>query len=473
MNLLRDAPRWIFFATLAFAPWAYGGTTATSIETINWLLLATLLLWAAELIVCRRKPQFPTAILFIALVLLVVGGWMSLNAMSIYDPMFQTFAPISNVAPRAPGSIDYAISVAWMIRAALLFGVILFVTDLSQDNGWLLRLWQAIGFVAGSIALLGLLQKATGAGMIFWEEPPGEKLTTFFATYYYHANAGAFLNLVWPLTAGLAVRAFSSGAAGPGVRATWLIIFMLNMAAIAANTSRMAQFIAIGCFLAICWQLGPPLIRRLSRVERSIALAGAVVILLTLFALGQAVHLEQPLTRWAHLSENFPRDARWLASRVAFDAMHNVGVFGFGPGTFRAVFPMFNNAAHQPAPGSWRFLHEDYLQTLLEWGWVGSALWVLLIFGGIAEAVRNLRKEKSFRRSQRAEVRGQVKTIGGRREWTPRRRMILPLVIIALASVLVHALVDFPLQIMSIQLYVATYLGLCWGSGDWKGERLK
>ncbi len=449
MSIVRDAARWIFLAALIYAPWAYGGTTSTSIQIINWLLLLAFILWIVELLVRWRRPRFPRLLLFLTCALITIGGWMALNAISIYDSDFYVFVPLRNFASHLTGSVDYAISAAWMLRGALLLCAILFVVDVSQSSRWLLRLWYTIGLAGGTIAFVGLLQKATGAQMIFWQTAPVWGAKTFFATYYYHGNAGAYLNLVWPLTAGLAVRAFTKPS-HPGMRALWVSVLILTLAAVLANTSRMAQLIALLLLIALCVQLGPALLRKVSHGEKNIALAGVIAILLTLFALGQATHLEQPLNRWQSVTKRISSDARWQASRVAIGALRDVGFFGFGPGTFRVVFPSYNNVANKPAPGTWRFLHEDYLQTVLEWGWVGSSLWALLFVGGIAIGIRSYKKSAA-------------------QGWAPRRRLLQPFVITALIGVALHGLVDFPFQIASIQLYVATYLGLCWGSSVWQG----
>lgn len=479
--MLTHCSRWIFFFALVVAPWFYGATTATSIVVINWLLGAALLLWALELLVKRRWPKFPLTLLLLIAALLAIGIWMTLNARSIYDPEFGTFAAIDSFAPHAPGSVDYAISVAWMIRGALLLMSILFIVDLSRDDKSLIQLWQAIVIAGGSIALLGLLQKATGAEAIFWQTPISGYGKTFFASYYYHANAGAFLNLVLPLSAGLAVRAFGTPSS-PLVRSLWLMMFLLNLAAVASNTSRGAQLVGGLIVLALIWQLGPRIFRGLSRSEKNVALAGAAAIFLVLYAVGQASHLEQPISHWTE-SGVVAADARWAAAQVAIAALPEVGLLGFGPGTFRAVFPALNK--DHLASGSWRFLHEDYLQNAIEWGWVGSAIWGLLFFGGMAVAVLSLRRQNALRRSQRSAVSGpsqrpqassqlptSISELHAPRstlqEWSRRRRLILPLAIIALAGLALHALVDFPLQIESIQLYVATYLGLCWGTARWK-----
>jgi hypothetical protein len=450
MFWLRNAAQWLFYAALFFAVWAYGGTTSWSIHLMETLLAGVLLLWVIELLLSRRRPRFPRFLLFLLIALLAIGGWMALNAGAVLDTDFRVFVPLAKFVPRVPGSVDYALSAAWMIRVVLLSGTILFVADLSQDKRALLHLCYAIGFVAGSTALLGLLQKATGAPMIFWQSSPEGPIKTFFATFYYHGNAGAFLNLALPLTAGLALRTFTASS-GSNIRALCAACFVLCLASVAANTSRMAQFVGLLIVIALGWRLGPGVLRRLSRTERKAALSGGAAFLFVLVALAQASHLDQPLGRWQKLTEYIPQDARWLAARVAISILPKAGAVGFGPGTFRVLFPIYNNAHDPPVPGFWRFLHEDYLQTFLEWGWLGSALWGLLLFGGMVFAIRNLRRARA-------------------RHWSHRRRLILPLVVIAIAGVAIHALVDFPLQIASIQLYVATYLGICWGSGSWAAE---
>ena len=396
-----------------------------------------------------RWPDLPPFVVILTTALLCVAGWMALNAKSIYDSEFSVFVPLRNFAPLLSGSVDYANSVAWVLRGGLLLGTILFVCDLSQSSRWLLRLWYVIGLVGGSIAFLGLLQKATGARMIFWQPPPPPEfgVTTFFATYFYHGNAGAFLNLVWPLSAGLVIRAFTSHSQ-PGMRALWTIILVLTVGGVLANTSRMAQVVALVLLVVIGLLFGRSLLRTIPRAQKGVAIAGALAFLLTLIALGQAIHLEQPFNRWQSVSEQLPADARWQASRVALCALPAAGFFGFGPGTFRVVFPGYNIGSGHPVPGSWRFLHQDYLQTVLEWGWLGSSLWALLFFGGLAVGLRSYRRYAT-------------------RGWMPRRRVMQPLAMTALMGVAIHALVDFPFQIESLQLYVATYLGVCWGSSLW------
>jgi hypothetical protein len=486
-DLLRVTARYVFFSALAIAPWFYGGTTSTSIVVINWLLGAALLLWVIELSVNRRWPNFPKWLIALVVALVMIGAWMTLNARFIYDDEFGTFASINNLAPPAPGSFDYALSFAWMVRAALLLGAALFVVDLVRDDKALLQLWAAVAISGGSIALLGLLQKATGAHIIFWQSPIPGYTSTFFGSYYYHGNAGAYLNLILPFTAGLVIRAFGTPSSS-GVRSLWRNKIQLNMAALAANTSRMAQLVAALIVIALLVRFGQRIVRGLSRVEKNVALAGTAAILFVLFAVGQASHLDAPIRRWETLGDRVSEDGRWAASRVALSALPKAGLFGSGPGTFRVVFQGYNKTAEHPVEGQWRFLHQDYLQTVLEWGWLGSALWATMFFGGIGVAVASLRRQNALRRSQpplpqvRAGQGNQFRSgepvsqrssvLEFAQGWRWRRRLILTLAIIALMGVALHSIVDFPLQIESIQLYVATCLGLCWGSARWNSGDL-
>src|SRR5439155_27052270 len=125
-------------------------------------------------------------------------------------------------------------------------------------------------------------------------------------------------------------------------------------------------------------------------------------------------------------------------------------VFGTGPGTFRALFPRYTIGLPEPARLVWRFLHEDYLQTLMEWGWIGGTFWAAIFFGGIGTGVQSLRQEK-FRGAAKINMRGHEFDPGseqilysaqqGTSEWTPRQRVFLWLSLLALLGVAVHSLV--------------------------------
>jgi len=263
------------------------------------------------------------------------------------------------------------------------------------------------------------------------------------------------LNLVMPPAVGLAVRAFTKPEP-PLLRSLWLTNGLLVCVSVLANTSRMAQLLGLVLLLIL---FGGPVrqaLSRVSRAERGLAIGGAFLLVLTALAVGQASRLDQPWQRWLAFRSQFPADARWLVAQAAWRGSGDAGWFGLGPGTFRVTFPYLTGYLGDRVNGVWRFLHDDYLQTLLEWGRVGSVLWGAFLFGGLFFAVRNLRSVHAI-------------------DWSPRRRIFLPLICLSLGATAIHATVDFPLQIASIQLFVFTYLGVCWGSNLWKtnAEKLK
>jgi hypothetical protein len=140
---------------------------------------------------------------------------------------------------------------------------------------------------------------------------------------------------------------------------------------------------------------------------------------------------------------------RLVATKVCLRMLHDAGWHGFGPGTFALVFPHYpTDEQAKLIPGIWRYAHDDYLQTLIEWGWVFSLFWAVLFFGAMAELFFHWRKRRDLSTSDRV-----LAFVSG----------------LALLGVAAHAIVDFPLQIASLQLYTAVCVGLGWGSRNWEG----
>ena len=297
--------------------------------------------------------------------------------------------------------------------------------------------------------MFGLVERILGVHWFAWEE--GRVSATSFASYFYHANAGAFINLILPLIAGFAALTIGIPD-GNTQRAIWIPSFLIAVAGAVATASKAAiviTFLLLFALLlwrarivAVIWRgLATPLLRVIAVAAFALAL----------FALGW-FGWDMMMHRWteeAWVSKSF--GTRLLAYQACWSMHTDSGLWGFGPGTFRICFPFYTNYLGDKIEGFWRFAHDDYLQALIEWGWIGAGVGAVLFGGGIGTGIFNYwRRGPLLARFD---------------------RMFLFTVILALIGVALHATVDFPLQIASLQLYAAVYLGISWGSRWWKEAR--
>jgi hypothetical protein len=173
----------------------------------------------------------------------------------------------------------------------------------------------------------------------------------------------------------------------------------------------------------------------------------SIVFVLLFSGLIWAFGFGESLSRWMELNSSGTLSSRLLVDQsIARYALPASSWWGFGPGTFQITFPFFTHALGDRAAGIWQNAHQDYLQVLMEWGYVGGALWAVLFFGGVGLTFsRHLKRQRS---------------------WDRESRLFSLACLLSMGGLLLHALVDFPLQIPSLQLYAAVILGFLWNFSD-------
>ena len=441
-----EIPRWGFLAALVYAPWAFGSTGPAGADFLARALLLLFGSWlVANLLDWRLPHVHPFPLLLIAL--LLAQGWtMAFNARAAFDTDFNRFFPLAH-NESLPAAMDRKLAQARMLLVTGLLGAFCLASDLVQERKWQSRLAATIGLGGTTLILYGLILRMFDIRMILWRSDiPGN--TWPFATYLYHGNAGAYINLVWPVAAAFAVLSFQRRA-HVVPKALWVSAAAISAAGIFVNASKASTAIgSVLLLIMICWA-----VYVLSRTQRkSKPLVGVLYTAIlggALLAVAWSVGWDVSEERWSHLNAELAgSNARFTVDGICLAMLHDAGRWGFGPGTFAAVFPFYTFDVGNGVAGFWRYAHDDYLQTVIEWGSVGAALWGLLFFGGILAALI-----PPFTR------------VLSRTE-----RALLVASTVALIGVAFHAAVDFPLQVASIQLYVVTFLGVAWGSRSWKAE---
>ena len=438
-----EAPRWLFLATLVYAPWAYGSTRDWAVTGLNILMAVIVTLWTVGCLLRRNWPSIPPTLAITSIALAAQGWFLVANAKFDYDPATLEFIKLDPLLPWAPGTLHRSLSLHSTLQVTAMLAAICFVCEMAQRAAWRKRLLWTIGVTGVSLVLLGLAQRFTNAPDIFWgSEEMGQ---SFFATYRYHSNAGAFVNLVWPIVAGFTLMAFLRGVDG-WKRNIWAASLILCLAATAVIASRAAAVLTV--VLTILW--GAWVFREIARsrwkgITVATAAVATLVIVLLIGSLAALAGLDVSVKRWSKFNREVTEEnPRLLTTQVCLDMIPEAGAWGFGPGTFQTAFPYFTHRYGKQIAGKWIHAHEDYLQTLIEWGYVGGVGWAVLLFGGLLNSISRV-----IRYRNRLPIDVRVTHFA---------------LVTSLMGVLLHALVDFPLQIASIQLYIAVLLGVLWAN---------
>jgi O-antigen ligase len=414
--------------------------------TLDCILAVVFLLWAAGCLVRRKWPVIPWPLWAGALLVALLGWFEIANAQASYDRDQFVFNPLKQLLPFAPGVVDRRDSIPIMLNASAMLGAICFAADLARRQVWRTRIWWTVALNGIAVMICGLGMKVFGiyinssivTGEIGWDS---------FAFFYYHGNAGAFINLILPMAGGLAAWAFMR-LDTQTERAIWVPALLICVASSVVSVSKGGMAIAFCLLIALgVWFARVNSGRKIFTMSRLhwIILGIATVLLVGAMA---SLGWSGAASRWATLSSSSGKEAslqsRWLVTVACFRMMADSGFWGFGPGNFSICFPHYANDLGDAIAGQWYYAHDDYLQTIVEWGYVGAALLAAIFFGGIWSGFRRLR--------------GLPMPEGD--------AVLLAVTLLALAGVAVHAAFDFPLQIASIQLYAATYLGICWAGAS-------
>jgi hypothetical protein len=434
---LRESALSLLLCGLVFAPWAYGCTTPWAIGILEALLGTVFVLWLASCAVEKKRPAVALLPLLCAAWLVGQGSFMAWNAHFRHDAALHAFEPVAQAAWGLPGAIDGPWAWSATLRAAVMLFVLILVADLARDKTARRRLLLAMALSGASVMLLGLLQKASGAAMIFWQ--PGPARSPFFGAYYYHGNAGSFINLTLPLIAAFALRSAERGRG----RTFWIPALLIAFASAVVNLSRAASFLSAGIALVLAVHEMRNLLRHRAWIIPRGSITAAVVIgAIALAAVAEVSGSSQAVEKWTWLNGQLnTANPRYIVAQVCCDMARDSGLCGFGPGTFALAFPHYTPPVGDAIRGVWRYAHQDYLQTFIEWGALGTLFWSILLFGAITRFFEgNLHPEPD-----------------------PHLRLACALALIATA---LHALVDFPFQIASLQLYVAVLCGIGWACGS-------
>ncbi len=444
--LTREASALLWMLLAGTFPLFLGGVTDSARIWFAALAACSLLLWASAQLTMLRSCSFRPALGWLVAGLLLLGWTSALNPSFTFMGPNQGFLPVESYWSWLPSSVDGPTSRVAMIRWTLMLGLLCMTADLCSNPQRRARM--RIALLSGGLVMLliALGQRLTESTSILGSGLGVEQ--PFFGTFIYPGSAGAYFNALLP---GYCILLYERrmqrwiGFAG----------VLLSGVALFWNTSRISSVVGLLETLVLTAVLmrggqeskgdvqskhTTPEHPRSER--RTVGLCLAALALLSL-----AVFQVHPLLeKWRMLPQQWTlSNPRVEAAGVSLKITHDAGLWGFGPGTFQAVFPQYTAGTSNSIAGVWKHAHCDYLEFWIEWGCVGALCWLSLLLRGVlgmfplnAHPVLIPANGRNYRE----------KACG----------------LAALGALGLHAIADFPLQNPSVLLVSLFWLGCTWSN---------
>ncbi len=258
----------------------------------------------------------------------------------------------------------------------------------------------AARIIWAAVALNGFALAATGAFFHFDRATavlgrfPAPEPTYFFATFFYKNHWAAFGVLTAGAAFALAARSWRLAVRGDPVSRGKALLFggagMLTAVTLPLPGSRAGALFALALAGAFCvwaarawWRSGGPADSRERWALRGVVVVTAAILVYGAIAYAPrgAVDLQRTQREVAALEGADSGALRLQLSRDTARMALARPWFGWGPGTFEIVFPVFQGDYLRRADGRsaarFEFAHNDWLQLPAEVGIIGAAIFLV------------------------------------------------------------------------------------------------
>ena len=440
-----------FYAYLAILIWtplpyasAHGWSTnlmSLLIMSLAAVMVLSLLLGNRDFITPLKRHWLPIAVFFL------VPLWITIQTLPMSPEFITSLSPVAAEIQRVAGLEQYTISLepnATRREALLSWSLWLFfvMTLLLVDSGKRARaLITTVVFCGVFQALYGSFVVLTGIDYLFFsgqENNPGSATGTFSVRNHF----AGYLEMGLALGIGLLVGTLNTGQAAR----TWREFFVDSIDTLLGPKMRLRIFLAIMVIALVlsrsrmgnaAFFMSLPLCGVLFMILQRKIHKGAIILFVSLILVDVLI-----VSQWFGLDQVAERiqststetEMRDEVIRDTLTMLPDYQLFGSGAGTYMQTFQRYDDVR---AARMVDFAVNDYLEFLVEFGWVGYVPLAILVLYSLFKAANAMAKRRTqlFRGIGFGAMMGTV-------------------------SILIHSFVDFNLQMPANALLFVLLLAL-------------